>query len=1033
MRYVARILILNLLAAVALSTQAVAEGTSSSPSVRFSRDVLPILSESCFACHGPDAGRREADLRLDTREGALTVVSLDRPDESELLVRIRAEDDDTVMPPPSSHKKRLAPAQVAILRAWIVAGAPWGRHWSLELPVSPPSPDPTRHPIDAFVRAELQRKGLEPSPRAAWHKLARRVALDLTGLPPSPEELERFLAETHADGPGAYERYVDRLLASEHYGERMAYWWLDAARYSDTDGFQGDETRTNWPWRDWVVDAFNRNLPFDQFTIEQFAGDLLPAATPEQRLATCFHRNHMTNGEGGRDPEESRIDYVIDRVSTMGTVWLGLTLGCCQCHSHKYDPVTQHDFYALSAFFNSIDEDGKAGRNARPYFSYASPRAERAVREARQLVQEREPRETEARASAAQPFAEWLDVQAELVQSGFAAWRLVRPAELESVEGTELTREADGTVQAAGPRLRQDDYRLAASIELARITGLKLEVLPHPSHTEGKLSRGATGEFILTDIKVQVRRRGSSQLRDVQVAGALADAAAEQKEARAYGDVRGVLDDDPRNGWTTRGHDPRGPHFAIFELSQPLTLDADEQLVFEMRHRSTDGDANIGRFRLYVTDQAGATVRSLDVPPLEALAEAVRVGRPPSAALRDKLFDQFLADHEPYQVHKRALDLATRQLAEVQAAARPLDVMVLAERSEPRTTHVLVRGVWDKKGDVVEPGVPAAIASWTATGPRTREQLARWIVSRDNPLTARVIVNHFWQLLFGAGLVRTPEDFGVQGERPTHPELLDWLAVDFMDHGWDVRRTLRQIVLSETYQQSSAASAELLARDPENRWLARGARFRLPSWMLRDSALQAAGLLNPAIGGPPVRPFQPDGVWEEMFMGRFQYVPSEGRAQYRRTLYAFWRRAIAPTFLFDAAQRRTCEIRPARTNTPLHALTLLNDANFLVAARSLADRAAASQEKSLPERLNHMARRVLCRDLREAELAVVQREWERSVEHYAQHPAEALRYLQQTAPPTDAAPPAPARPAELAANTLAASLVLNQDEALNHE
>ena len=837
----------------------------------------------------------------------------------------------------------------------------------------------------------------------------------------------------------AYERFVDRLLASEHFGERLAMWWLDAARYSDTDGFQGDATRTNWPWRDWVVGAFNRNLPFDQFTIEQFAGDLLPNATPEQRLATCFHRNHMTNGEGGRDPEESRIDYVIDRVSTTGTLWLGLTLGCCQCHSHKYDPITHRDFYSLTAFFNSIDEDGKAGNAATPYLSYQSPLAARAVQEAQQLVDQRQPREAQARTAAESPFADWLVARAAEVKGDFQAWHPLVNAELESIEGTQLSQTPDGTVQASGANPRQDDYRLAAAVKLARVTGLKLEVLPHESHTGGGLSRGQSGEFVLTDIKVQVRRRGSSQIRDLLVASAVADVSAEQKDAKGYGDVKGVLDDDPRNGWTTKSHDPKQPHFAVFALAEPLELEADEELVFELRQRSTDGDANIGRFRVSVTDQAGATVRSIDTPLLEQLAAL----SPPDVAellrnsdsnrgatrLREKLFDQFLADHTPYQIEKSALDRATRQLSEVQNGAKKIDVMVLAERTEPRPTHVLVRGVWDKKGEVVQRDVPAAIAAWTAEEPRTREQLARWIVSRDNPLAARVIVNHFWQMLFGTGLVKTTEDFGLQGERPTHPELLDWLAVDFMEHGWDIKRLLKLIVTSETYQQSSSVSAALLARDPENRLLARSTRFRLPSWMLRDAALKSSGLLNPALGGPPVRPYQPDGVWEEMFMGRFKYEPSEGAAQHRRTVYAFWRRAIAPTFLFDSAQRRVCEVRPSRTNTPLQALTLLNDANYLAAARALAVHALQAGADPAT-RLTEITRRIVSRPPTPREAVILERELDRALTHYRTHPADARKFLSQTNYQRSEQTQSDA---EFAAYTLVASLILNLDEALNHE
>ena len=986
--------------------------------VSFSRDVLPLLSENCFACHGQDEGHRKGDLRLDTREGALAAMKPGAPDASELIARILTTDEDEVMPPPESHKKPLLPGQVAMLRRWISQGAPWGRHWSLEKPVKAGA---SGHPVDFFVNDRLAKEGWRPNSEAPRTTLIRRLSFDLTGLPPTPAEVEAFLNDGSSD---AYERLVQRLLESPHFGERMAMWWLDAARYSDTDGFQSDANRTNWPWRDYVVGAFNANMPFDRFTLEQFAGDLLPDATAEQRIATCFHRNHMTNGEGGRDKEESRVDYVIDRVNSIGTVWLGLTLGCVQCHSHKFDPITMADYYGMAAFFNSIDEDGAAGTGAKPYLSYQSPMAKRAVEEARLLVEQRKPQEATARQEAEEPFRAWLEGQKARVRGGFQAWHVLR-GRLESQEGTRLAQEADGTVQASGPNPKQEDYRLIATVKLPRITGLRLEVLPHVSNTGGGLSRGASGEFILTDIKVQVRRRGSSQVRDIVVSGAVADYEAGKTAVREYGSVKGVLDDDPRNGWTSKGAKASEPRVAVFALKKPLILELEEELVFEMLHRSTMGDANIGRFRVAVTDQPGPAVREVKPAPLEELAAArlADMSRIESG-LRGRLLDQFLEDHEPYQKARAALDRATAQLKEAEAAAGRLNVMVLQERKQPRDTHILVRGVWDKKGEKVSHSVPASVAPWPAGVSRDRRGLARWLTSRENPLTARVMVNHLWQMCFGTGLVRTPDDFGVQGQRPSHPELLDWLAVDFMDSGWDVKAMLRRIITSAAYRRDSGASAEAVARDPQNRLLARGPRFRLPSWMLRDAALRYAGLLNPALGGPPVRPYQPEGVWEENFMGRFTYEPSEGAAQYRRTLYAFWRRSIAPTFLFDNAQRRVCEVTMTRTNTPLQALTLMNDQTMRDAAEELA-RAMKRSAGDAEARLRSVFKTILCRDASEREIAVLLREHERALAHYRAQPGEAAQYLREARP--SAASP------ELAACKLAASLILNLDETITHE
>lgn len=1000
--------------------------------VRFSRDVLPILADRCFHCHGPDETHREAELRLDQRESATadrdgyTVIQPGHAAKSELIKRITAtEDSGLLMPPPESHRKPLTAEEIATLKKWIDAGAQWGKHWAFEKPERPSLPLPNEHPIDAFVRHRLQQDGLDFSPAAARHTLIRRLSFDITGLPPTPAEVDDFLED---DSPDAVAAVVDRLLKSPHYGERMAMWWLDAARYSDTDGYQQDATRTNWPWRDWVVESFNKNQPFDEFTMEQFAGDLLPDATPEQILATCFHRNHMTNGEGGRDPEESRIDYVRDRVNTVGTVWLGLTLECCQCHSHKFDPITQRDYYSLSAFFNSIDEDGRAGKGAKPYLKYQSPFAKRAIEEAQNVVEIRKPLEAAARKQAEAEFSPWLKARWREVQQGFQPWHTLQNTELESVEGTRLSQESDGIVQASGPNPRQDDYRLTASSDLRRITGWQLEVFPHASHTGGKLSRGQTGEFVLTDVKLQRRKRGSSQLEDIEIATAVADVEKTAK-GRDYGRVKDTLDDDPRNGWTTEGHDATQPHRAVFALAEPLELADDEELIFVLLHRSTRGDANIGRFRISVTDQTGDAVRSLKPMPLEELASSkANALSQIDAKLRGRLFEQFLVDHAEYQRAKTALDLANQQLSEVKRAAGQLDVMVLKERKDPRKTHILVRGVWDKKGGEVQPDAPQAVLNWPAEKLQTRLDLARWIVSPENPLTARVVVNQLWQMFFGAGLVRTPEDFGLQGERPTHPDLLDWLAVELVEHDWDLQHIIRLIATSRTYQQQSRVSPQLRERDPENRLLSRASRFRLSSWMIRDASLQSSGLLNPAIGGPPVMPYQPPGVWNEIFMGRFQYQPSQGAAQYRRTLYAFWRRSSAPTFLFDSAQRRVCEVRPRRTNTPLHALTLLNNTTTLEASRELAQ--TVIEQKATPEeRFQLLYQSVLSRSPNQREVAVMARELDRALKHYEKHPQDAKKlwdigqFISNHAPPSS----------EGAAWMVLASLVYNLDEAITRE
>lgn len=997
----------------------------------FAREILPLLSDNCFACHGPDESHRKAKLRLDLREAALAgtkgrpaIVPGD-PTRGTLLERLTTSDPDELMPPADAHRPPLTPQQIDLFKRWIAAGAPWGRHWAFVPPARPavPSANGTTNPIDAFIRARLAQEKLSPAAPAPAHAQLRRLSFTLTGLPPHADDASAFTPDQTS-----YSQAVDRLLATPAFGERMAMWWLDVARYADTDGFQQDENRTNWPWRDWVVDAFNRNLPLDRFITLQMSGDLLPDASAEDQLATTFHRNHMTNGEGGRDPEESRIDYVLDRVNTTGTAFLGLTLGCAQCHTHKFDPISQHEYFAMTAFFDSIDEDGKAGKAAKPYLAYESPTIERAIAEAKAVLDQRTPAEASAKREAEAPFATWLREQTQEVGDGHQSWTILHPTQVESSEGTTFSVEADGTVMTGGPLPNQDEYRIVGRATLPRVTGLRLEVMAHPSFTNGSYARGKNGFFILTDVKVQVRRAASSQVRDVALASAVADVTdeADAKKFGGYGAIKDILDDDPRNGWSTRKHDPQQTRTAVIAFSDPLVLAEDEQLVVELRQRSTLGDADIGRFRLAVTNERGPAVKEVGLTPLEQLAVATDRSKP-EAALRERLFAQFLTDHAPYVTAKAAVDRARRQYNEV-TKAKKVDVMILAERKEPRSTHVLIRGVWDKKGDRVERGVPAEIAPWPVDAPRDRRGLAQWLIDRNNPLTARVMVNHLWQLCFGTGLVRTVDDFGLQGEHPSHPELLDWLAVELIDSGWDLKHLLRLIVASDTFRQDSAVTPALLARDPHNRLLARGARFRLPSWILRDAALVAGGLLNPAIGGPPVKPYQPDGVWEELFMGRFHYDASEGPAQYRRTLYAFWRRSIAPTFLFDGASRRTCEVQSSRTNTPLHALTLMNDTGFLEAARALAAIALRSDGEAHAQ-LETITQRVLSRQPTTDEITVLTRELERARTYYRSHPHDAAKLLAIGQKPVDPK----LNPADLAAYAVIASLVLNLDEAMSHE
>jgi hypothetical protein len=1000
---------------------------ASSGPIDFNRDIRPILSDNCFSCHGFDNSSRKAGLRLDDREGATAdlgegvfAIVTGQPEASALLDRIRSTDPDEVMPPPDSHKKALTNAQAELLEQWIAEGAKWSEHWSFVKPVKAKIPDGQKHPVDHFVQSKRQAEPLKPAPPAAPHTLTRRLAFDLTGLPPST-----------ADYTISYEKLIDQYLSSPHYGERMAMWWLDGARYSDTDGYQADSTRTNWPWRDWVIDSFNRNQPFDQFTIEQFAGDLLPDATPEQKLATCFHRNHMTNGEGGRDPEQSRVDYVLDRVNTMGTVWLGLTLGCTQCHDHKFDPISQADYYSLTAYFNSIEEDGSAGTNAGPHLKYKSPYAAPAVVEAEKLMGQSEAEQEKLKTDLRPAFEKWLEGQMEAVRDGFEPWVPLVPVNFQTAVGSVLSADENHVVSAASTPPHQDDYTLTLQTPaLDRITGLQLEVFPHPSHTHGRYSHSEDGEFMLTNVKVKVRKAGDTLVRDIALSSAVADVNGEGRYSK-NNNISGTLDDDPRTGWTARKVEADGDHRAVFEFTEPLILAPDEELDVTLMHRSLDPGRLIGRFRLSATNQRGSAVRSLDPMPLAALHEATEKGDSVSEDLRLRLLAQFLEDDAIWQQASERHDQIKRQLSDAKKAADDLNVMVLAERKEPRKTHILLRGDWDKHGDEVSPAVLPAVLNLPASEKEasTRLDLARWIVSPANPLTARVIVNQVWQLMFGAGLVRTPDDFGLQGESPTHPQLLDWLAVDFMESGWDMKQLVRTIVTSETYRQDSSISPEALELDPENRLLARGARFRLPSWMLRDAKLKASGLLNPPLGGPPVYPWQPPGIWQDQFMGRFTYQPSLGNAQNRRTIYAFWRRTSAPTFLFDSAMRRTCEVVVRRTNTPLQALALLNDTTALEAARNLADLAVAAHPDITRLQIQFLCERVLGRIPTPEESSIFLREHQRALEYYEQQPDEAARFTQVG----QLVSAGKVVDAQTASAMLIANLIFNLDEAITHE
>jgi hypothetical protein len=1001
-------------------------GAAETP-VDFARDIRPILSETCFKCHGFDGEARATDMRLDSREGLLAhidagpVVQPGAPEASQLYLRITADDPELRMPPADS-KLSLTAEQIGLLRQWIAEGAEWRDHWSL-LPIVPPDVPHVDlagwgdNPIDAFVLAGLGEAGLEPAPEAEPARLLRRVSLDLTGLAPSLDLQARFL---NANSPLTYEQVVDELLASPQFGERMAWDWLDAARYADSNGYQGDGERTMWPWRDWVVTAFNENLPYDEFTVWQLAGDLLPEATDTQRLATGFCRNHMINGEGGRIAEENRVDYVMDMTETMGTVWLGLTFNCCRCHDHKFDRLTNRDYYALTAYFNQTPVDGGGGNPQTPPVLTVFTDEARARQTAidAELAQVRQ--RLEERAAVIEPEQSAWEVR-QLADIRSQPWQVLEPISA-TAEKQQLSILPDGSVFAQGDPPNQDAYTVTTDVPVGRIVAIRLEALQHESHTGGALAKSDSGNFVLTDFKVSLEfaeESGAIHSQPLVFSGAVATY--EQGGLTAAS----ALDGDTQTGWAVHeGRTVDRPHAAVFTLAAPLDVVAGQKLTFSLRHDSPHIKHNLGRFRLSITSHESAPAAvtedrlllSLTTPADERTDEQRRTlaeaHHQSDEAYRGILADQSRLENE----RKNLADGAPR-------------VMVMADLAQPRKTFMLSRGLYNEPGEEVSANVPAALPPLDASLPNNRLGLARWLVSQDNPLTARVTVNRLWQQFFGIGLVKTPEDFGVQGEIPRHAALLDWLAHDFRAHGWDVKRLVRQIVTSRVYRQSSRVSRELYERDPENRLLARGARYRLPAWMLRDQALAASGLLVDQRGGPPVNTYQPAGVWEEATFGGKAYRQDSGEALYRRSLYTFWRRIIGPTMFFDSAARQVCTVKQVRTNTPLHALSLLNDVTYVEAARALAQLTLQQSLPSDAERVDFAFRRVLARPATANEQAVLLAGLARSRLEYAGDSAARDQLLAQGESERDTA----IDPVEHAAWTAVCLALLNLDEAVTRE
>jgi hypothetical protein len=986
--------------------------------VDFRFQIRPLLSDRCFRCHGPDASKRKAKLRLDTREGAFkdigdgwSIVKPGDPSRSELIRRINSDFEDDVMPPPVSHLS-LSEAEKALLKRWIVEGADYQPHWSLipvhavEVPKLGPPAEIVANPIDAFVRARLARstdgESWRPAPRASPETLLRRLAFNLTGLPPTPAEIEAFTADR---SPTAYARAVERYLASPAYGERMAMDWLDLARYADTYGYQADVERDMSPYRDWVIGAFNRNLSYDQFLVWQLAGDLLPNATREQRIATAFNRLHRQTNEGGSIEAEFRTEYVVDRVNTFGTAMLGLTLECARCHDHKFDPITQRDYYSLFAFFNNIDESGLYSHftNATPSPSLLlwSDRAKQQHDVVTSRIAATEARLTALSAAARPAFAAWLKT------AQVARPQPIAHLDFEVVHGDQTP---DNVLSAAAQIQDGVVPVKEASIAALRFSG------------DSPVVHADVPPFVRIDaFSVSLRLKPTEKQ----------DRAVILHQSRAWSDAgsRGFeLTLDEGRPWFGLIHFWPGNAIAV-RATRPLPLNQWSRLVV-----TYDGSSRASGIRLYlngapleteilrdhlykdISYRREAGDRSADTHPLtigarfrdsgfkngliddlqvfDVCLTAVEVAgtlrRDPGDAAA---LAHFLARHHPPSLAARA-ELRTLREQENRLIADIPEIMVMEEMPTPRPAHLLARGAYDAPGVVVPRETPPSLPRFASDQPRNRLGLARWLVDRRHPLAARVVVNRIWRMHFGRGLVGSQEDFGSQGKLPSYPALLDWLAGRFMDEGWDVKALHRLIVSSETFQQSSQAPRETILRDPDNLLLARGPRTRLMAEEIRDSALAASGLLNRTIGGPSVKPYQPTGLWEQSGTGK-SYVQDKGLKLYRRSLYTFWRRTSPPPSMltFDGVSREVCTARRDITATPLQALVLLNDPQFVEAARVLAERLLTKFPNEPDARTNEAFRALIGRPPDSAEARILAQLFAEQKALFSRNPENASRWL----------------------------------------
>jgi hypothetical protein len=1011
----------------------VSKGASNSTRVDFVKDVQPILKAACHRCHGPDMqmGRLRLDSKALAFQGGLSgrAIVPAKPSESLLLQRVLGQGDKVRMPLDGSP---LNPEQMVLIRRWIEEGAVWpeeatiaeatiARHWAYVKPVRPKLPSVrqaswVRNPIDQFVLARLEKEGLSPSAELSRERLIRRVSLDLVGLPPNVAEVEAFAADPD---PNAYEHLVDRLLASPHYGEKWARLWLDLARYADTNGYEKDLRRTMWKYRDWVINAFNEDKPFDQFTIEQIAGDMLPGATLEQRIATGFHRNTMLNEEGGVDQEEARWTSIIDRVGTTASVWLGSTLACAQCHNHKYDPFTQKEFYRLFAFFENAEYKIEGEYGYRKLIEPALELPTTKQEEQRQALRE-EISKLETALKTPTPELEAAQARWEREEAPKQAkWSLLEPEKFSSANAAGFTKLEDKSLRVQ-PSSERDTYTVVARTSLEGITGFQLEVFSDDTLPGKGPGHSKEGNFVLTSFKVQAAAQG-----DEQKSGMVSLQSARADFSQEGFPVTSTIDGNSETGWAIL---PQAglSHWALFDATSPVGGNGGTILTFMLDHQSPQEEKNlIGRFRISVTD-------SRDSAPATPLPEKLRNILSTSVDQRTEEQKKELTAY--YRSITPLLGPARKRLTELNQELAKIPIvtaLVMKEQqsAERPLTYLRVRGSYLNKGETVYAGVPAALHPLPESQMPNRLGLAHWLVDENNPLVSRVLMNRFWEQVFGRGIVETSEDFGLKGERPTHPELLDWLATEFVQHGWSMKAIHRLMVTSASYRQSSQVSPALLEKDPNNKLLARGPRFRMEAEMVRDVTLAASGLLSENIGGPSVFPFQPDGVWSVPY-SREQWVTSDGPDRYRRGLYTFWRRSAPyPSFMtFDATSREFCTLKRIRTNTPLQALTTLNDPAFFDAAKGFAKRILAEAPAQVQARLSYGFQLCVSRHPESSELSRLTTFYEQQLEHFRQD-RKAVEDVTKGSPNTSSE----CDVSELAAWTMVANVLLNMDQTLTKE